>query len=533
MPADVQEICKTLATLKAERSKHEEVWRQCCDLTDPLRGDGFNQDKLDAQSGQRKQAEILDSTGTDAAQLLAAEISSGTTPANAVWFELAASDETDEEKRFFGESALTVWENIHSSNYDAERMESVLDAIIIGWQAMYIDVDREVGGYVFERWSPAKVYLAASKPGGIPDCVYRVFTLTAEQAVAEFGEEALSEKTRKLAKAKPLDQIEIVHVIRPRREYKAGGRMARNMPIESVHVEVGEKRLLRESGYHEHPVAVARWARLPNSLYGVGQVYKALPDIKMLQDMWRLDLGAGEIAVGGMYVAEDDGVLNPRTIKIGPRKVIVANSVDSIKPLQSGSNFQYSDTRIQQLQARIRKTMLSDHLPPADGPTKTAYEYSVRLQMLRKILGPIFGRQQAEEMAPTVERCFGLAARAGILGAPPESLANRAYHVKYIGPLARAQRLEEVQAVERVAQDLTAIVALAPEALDNVDFDEAVRVIADGAGVPMKIVRDKDAVQAVRDARAQKQQQDQQAAMQQQAALTMQDAAAKRMATAQ
>ncbi|MDU9765487.1 portal protein, partial [Helicobacter pylori] len=76
------------------------------------------------------------------------------------------------------------------------------------------------------------------------------------------------------------------------------------------------ERLSRDAGDR------ARWQRLPNSAYGVGQVYSALPDIKMLQSMWRLDLGAGELAVAGMWIAEDDGVLNPRTIKIGPRKVI-------------------------------------------------------------------------------------------------------------------------------------------------------------------------------------------------------------------
>ncbi|KAK6697164.1 hypothetical protein SNK04_014252 [Fusarium graminearum] len=37
-----------------------------------------------------------------------------------------------------------------------------------------------------------------------------------------------------------------------------------------------------------------------------------------------------------MWVAEDDGVFNPRTAKLGARKILIASSTDAIKPLQTG-----------------------------------------------------------------------------------------------------------------------------------------------------------------------------------------------------
>ena len=505
--SDASAIVRRLGQLKTQRAPHEQVWRECFDYTYPLRGSGLNQDAIDAERGQSKQADILDSTGTDAAQLLASEIASGTTPANTLWFEYAVtgSSDDDAETRWFGDAAKTVWENIHASNYDSERLDAVMDAICGGWMVLYIDEDREAGGFAFERWPLAECYVAASKPGGLPDTVFREYTLTAEQAVAVFGEAMVSEQTRKLATDKPDEVVKFVHSIQPRKSPTPGAKLARNLPVESCHVEVANQHTVRESGYHEMPVIVARWQRLPNSAYGVGQVYSALPDIKMLQSMWRLDLGAGELAVSGMWIAEDDGVLNPRTLKIGPRKVIVANSVDSMKPLQSGSNFQYSSDRIDRLQAKIRRTMLADQLPPADGPTKTAYEYSVRLAVLRKILGPIFGRLQSEELGPTALRCFGLAYRAGILGQAPASLGNRDFHVRYVGPLARAQRLEEVAAVERVVEDAKAMAEVWPGAVDVIDADEAMRVVGAGSGIPAKVLRDVESLKALRDARAEQQ----------------------------
>jgi hypothetical protein len=40
-----------------------------------------------------------------------------------------------------------------------------------------------------------------------------------------------------------------------------------------------------------------------------------------------------------MWIAEDDGVLNPRLVKVEPRRIVVANSVDSMKPLLTGADF--------------------------------------------------------------------------------------------------------------------------------------------------------------------------------------------------
>ena len=531
--ADPKLIIKRLDELKPERLRHEDHWKRCADYTFPLRGEGFNQDKLDAVSGQRKQADILDSTGTDCVQTLASEISSGTTPANALWFELDVGGEEDGGERWLDDAADTIFRHIHSSNFDSERMEAIIDAITFGWLCYYVDEDRERGGLSFEHWPLGQVFLSASKPGAKPDTVYRVFSLTARQMAEEFGEEAVSDEVRKSLKEKPETRFELVWSIYPRRDYKPGSKMAKNMPIASCWVERQTQHLLRESGYHEMPVVVARWERLPNSVYGVGQVFRALPDIKMLQDMWRLDLGAGEIAVAGMWIAEDDGVLNPRAIKVGPRKVIVANSVDSMKPLETGSNFNYSTDRIERLQARIRRTMLADQIPPVDAPTKTATELMIRVENLRKILGPIFGRLQSEELATMVERCFGLAYRAGVLGEPPESIAGQDFSVKYIGPLARSQRLEEVTAVERLAANIGALAQFFPEALDTFDSDEAVKVMGDGMAIPNKVLRSAEQIKAVREAKAQAAQEQQQQAMAQQGAMAMQDAQAKRMATAQ
>lgn len=521
------QICKTLSTLKSLRSPHEQVWRDCFDHTYPMRGNGFYSEMMSAQEALNRKAKIFDGTTTDAARTLSSSVQSGMTPANSLWFGMDVAQAAEEEKRWLSDSAEIIWENIHASNFDAAAFEGLLDVVCAGWCALHIDQDREKGGYLFDLWPISGVFCSASKPGGKIDSVYRTYKLTAEQAVAEFGEGNVSETTRKLAKDKPQELIEFVHAIYPRTTHMVGARLAKNMPIASCKIEVSAKKLVSESGYHEMPVVVPRWMMIPDSVYATGPVMDALPDARTLNEMVRMDLAAADLAIAGMWIAEDDGVLNPRTVKVGPRKIIVANSVDSMKPLQSGSNFNYSDSRITRLQAAIRKTLMADQLQAQDGPAMTATEVHVRVNLIRQLLGPVYGRLQTEYLQPLIERCFGIAYRAGILGQAPESLSGRPYTVRYLSPLARAQKLEEVNAIDQyvagcsMAAQAQAQAGQQPDAMDNVDLDAAARFRGEALGVPSSVIRseaDRDKVREERAAAQQAaQQQQQQMAMQQMA----------------
>lgn len=514
--------------LKSARAQHENVWKQCFDYTYPIRGSGLQGNIIDAQQGLAKNAELLDGTATDGARTLTSAIMQGLTPNAALWAMLDVGQESDEEKRWLYDAAVAIWENIHNSNFDSSGYEAVLDAVIAGWFVLYIDQDREAGGYVFEHWHIAGCYCASTRTDGRVDTVYRYYQLPAAAVVREFGEDRVSKDVRDLAKGpKPDTMVDLVHVIEPRTPHVVGAVRAKNLPFASLHGEVKTKNLLREGGYHEFPCAVPRWLRIPNSAYGVGPVYDALPDIKELNDTKFMQKAAMELAIAGMWIAEDDGVLNARSIKVGPRKIIVANSVDSMKPLMTGADFNVAFTAEDRLQAAIRRILMSEELSPRDGPVISATEVYQNMQLLRQKLGPVFGRFQSEYLRPLIERCFGLALRAGALGTPPQSLGNRTFSVKYISPMARSQKMEEVQAVDAFLGGVMAAAQADPQVaqdmLDNIDLDEAMRFKGEALGVPTLIRRKPEDVAARRKARAEAQQ----AAVQKQQAGEVQMEAAK------
>lgn len=533
---------RRLDSLRNLRQQHEQTYRQCFLYVDPIRADGFQSGEMTSDQIQAQRALLTDSTAPDAVRMLASAIMSGLTPSNSRWFSLDVGREDDEERRWLDQSADLLWENIHNANYDAEGFECALDLAGGGWFVLFIDEDRDRGGLVFTQFPLAGCYIASTRADGRPDTLFRPFKLSAEQAVAEYGEQAVSAKVREaIAKNKPDEQFEFVHAIYPRKISAVDAKLAKNLPYASCHIEVATKSYVRESGYHECPFVAPRWKRITTgSPYGVGPVADALPDIKTLNTLVRMELAAADLAVSGMWIAEDDGVLNPRTIKVGARKIIAANSVDSMKPLLTGSDFNVAFTIKADLQRQIRKVLMADQLEPKDGPAMTATEVHVRVNLIRQLLGPVYGRLQAEWLRPMIERCFGLAYRAGVFAPPPQSLGNREFTVKYVSPMARAQKLEDVSAMDRFETGLgiaaAALAQVDPESAvelyDNYDHDKAARTKAELLGVPAELIPSARDIAAKREQRAQARQAQQQQVMVQQGMAAAAEEGGKRIGAA-
>jgi hypothetical protein len=506
-------IIRRQAQLASQRSRIEHIIRDCYDHSYPLRGADFSTVaapggfELNIGYGATKKALLLDSTASDGCRILAAAMVSGATPSNSRWFGLDVEGADEEGKAWLDSAADTLWTNIHNSNYDSVAFESMLDLVIAGSSCLFVDEDAERGGFRFEMWSLAQCFFAASKPGGRIDTVYRKHALTAEQAVNRFGIEKVSEAIAKAYYDNPDQTFEFIHAIYPRAMYMPGARLAKNLPIASCYVEVATKKIVSESGFHEMPCIVPRWMLIPGSHLAVGPMFEALPDVRTLNKLIEFVMTNADLAIAGMWIAEDDGVLNPRTIKIGPRKVVVANSVDSMKPLQPASKFDVAVMEIDRLQKAIRKVLMADQLTPQDGPAMTATEVHVRVELIRQLLGPVYGRLQAEYLQPLVERCFGIAYRAGVFLAPPRSIADREMSVRYISPLARSQKAVDVAAMDRFEYSLanTAAATGREDLLDIYDVEEAQRVRAENLGVPLKLLKTEEEVAEIRDARAQKQ----------------------------
>jgi hypothetical protein len=225
----------------------------------------------------------------------------------------------------------------------------------------------------------------------------------------------------------------------------------------------------------------------------------------------KYDLANMDLAIAGMWGAVDDGVLNARSVRVGPRKVVVMAEKDNFWPLTPGGDFKLAAVEIDRLQRAIRKVLMADQLEPMKkaGEPPTATEIVVRVEMIRQLLGPVYGRMQSEFLQWLVMRCFGIAYRAGVCSPAPRSLMQRVLTVKYVSPIARAQKATDVQAMDRYEGSLLNKATLLGKAgqpfeqvLDNYDWDEADRHRAELLGVPQRLIPDKDDVDEKRKARS-------------------------------
>lgn len=507
MSETAAQLERRITQLVSQRQQSDHIWKEVFDYLAPERSIGWHNTSTDAAAGTaaEQRARIYDGTAIDAAEIFKSNISSWMTPENSRWFGLDAGQDDELSTAWMDGAAQFLFEHIHSAGFGAVSGECYSDMVPAGWFVLYIDEGKDeqgspAGGYNFEQWPLHQCYVASSKPAGRVDTIYRVFSPTVEQVVAEYGEDKVSEETRKkFQDGKLTETVDMLWAIEPRRKGQQGyGKLAKNLPWRSCHMERKKKHIVRESGYHEFPCAVPRWRLIPGTPYATGLGSNALPDVKTLNDIVKMELMSLDIAVAGMWKAVDDGVLNPKTVRVGPRKIVMMASLDSMAPLETGADFNVSFSKAERLQNAIRRVFMADLLTPVGGPVRSATEVAQNMNQIRQLMAPILGRLQSEFLQVLVERCFNIAYRAGALvaklGPVPEGLLGRDYTVKYISPLARSQKMEEVNAIDGF---IAALIAAAggtgdQSILDTIKMDEAMYEKGLAQGVPAKLLRGPD-----------------------------------------
>lgn len=497
-------IIASYKKLVTDRQTLNSIWHECFKYVYPIRGQGFN--SSDIGTAHKEAAVLFDSTATDSVRLLASSVLSALTPPHQQWFSLTINNVNDEyiprdAKEWLEDSAELLFKKIHASNYDAQALEFFTDEMVGGMLGLY--VEHVEGNFSFEVWPLASLYCAEILGRGYIDTVYRSVGFTAAEAVKRFGIDKLSDHIREeyVKDNYSTKQFSFIHTIRPRLN-KAGvqakGRLQKQLPYESIYVCEKSGHVVSESGYHEMPVIVPRWMRIPDSDYAFGPMYDALPDTKTLNKVVEFMLQNAEMAIAGMFVAKDDGVFNPNTVRIGPRRVWMATDVNNIKPLHTGGDINFAVAEISRLQNQIRRTLLADQLGPSEKSNMTATEINTRTNIIRQILGPIFGRLQAEYLVPLITRCFGLSLRNGDFGEVPASLENTGFDITYRSPLALAQKQQQLTAIDQFELRLAQKLQTNPELADLYDSESALRKSAELLGVDIALINDDQKVAMLR-----------------------------------
>jgi hypothetical protein len=457
------EIIRRAERALDRRRPWEGVWRDCYDHV------------LAATPGTGGPA-LYDGTAADAAETLAASLLAELTPPWSRWFGLSPVDEAADPElaRMLEAAAETLQGHLDRSNFALEMHQAFLDLVVAGTGVLLVE-EAPPGETSAFRFTAVPLREAVLEEGvsGRLDTVFRLARLSATAIATRYPGAPLPPD---LFRADEPDATHrVIEAVWP----------ARNGPRFAAMLERdGEGTLLAEGRFDQNPFLAFRWMKAPGETYGRSPVMKALPDIRTANKVVELVLKNASIAATGIWQADDDGVLNPATVRLEPGSIIPkAVGSAGLTPLAAPGSFDVSQLVLSDMRARIRGALLADRLSAPKDARMTATEVLERSAETARLLGATYGRLQAELLTPLISRCLSILRRRGEV--PPILLDGEEARIAYQSPLARVQGRADAA---NTLLFLQAIAALGPAAAPVVDLPAAARHLARTLSAPTAIL---------------------------------------------
>jgi hypothetical protein len=455
----------------------ESLWRECYGYALPQRGAGFASDMA---PGRNPAERLFDGTALDAVDQLAASLLAELTPPWSQWFGLIPGRDVGPLERGLLAENLdrateTVQAHFDRSNFAVEVHQAFLDLAAIGSATLLLE-EAPVGGLSAFRFTAVPMAEIAFEGGADGQIAghFRETTLSPSALRARFPDCHLPAERHGSGER----ALRVVEAVLP---------MARGHAYLAMLDDGGSAASLLSSGHFEtSPFISFRWLKGAAELYGRSPVMNALPDIKTLNKVVELVLKNASIAVTGIWQADDDGVLNPANIRLVPGSIIPkAVGSSGLTPLQAPGRFDVSSLMLDELRARVRRTLLVDRLGPISGPRMTATEVLERAGETARLLGATYGRLQSELLTPLLGRALAILRRRGEI--PEIELDGRLVDLQYKSPLARLQARDDVQ---NVLMWLETTQRMGAEAMATVDLPATAQWLGHRLGVPGQLVRE-------------------------------------------
>ena len=497
-------LMKRFGSLKTYRSNWESHWQEIGDFVAPNKGNITKK----RTHGDKNTERIFDGTAQFAAELMASSMHGMLTNSGTPWFSLRYTDdefETDDTAKEWLEAATDkMYVEIGRSNFHEAINELYFDLVTFGTAVMFVDTDKE-GTLRFSTRHISECYVSEDEFGRV-DTVFREFKMPARAAVAQFGEENITQRLLKKSQDDPYDMVELLHVVMPRYDRDTVKIDAKNKPVASIYLDPGDKKIISESGFDEFPYMVPRFRKASyENGYGRSPAMTALADIKMLNEMSKAVIQAAQLQIHPPLLVPDDGFILPVRTVPGGLNFYRSGTRDRIEPLNIGANNPLGENQLEQRRTAIRAAFYVDQLVTGNRPGMTATEVIQKSTEKMRILAPLTGRLQSELLRPLIDRIFNLISKKKGFAPAPETMAGNEIDIEYVSPLAKAQRQGDIQASLELFQFLAPLMQVDPNVVDFLDVDGLAKHIIKTTGVPASVVRGAEEVAVIREQKQQMQ----------------------------
>lgn len=516
--------------LKLERQPYMAQWRAIASHIRPATGHFLDPKTKNEASDRWNQ--IYDNTAIIASDILASGLMSGLTDQQSQWFYLTTGspdlDESYAVKQWLADVQQVIYMQLAKTNAYQAFHQGWLELGCYGVWACAILEDEKHGFHCY----PLTVgqYAIACDFRGMPNTLYREFTMTASQIIEAYGESKAPRSVRDEYNAGRYDkEFTVLHAIEPRFERDISKTDNKNMPYRSLVLIINEGfgesadgQILDESGFLEFPAVVGRWGAQTDEVYSSecpGMV--VLGDVKQLKHEQLQKGNAIDLQVNPPLILPSSA--KETEVDLGPGGINFADvagaNAQAHKASTAELNLSYLREDIAETQARIKAGFHVDMFLMFTGEGRanmTATEVAERKAEKILMLGPVLSRFNNEILKPFIERVFAILNRRGLIPPPPEELQGKELNVEYSSILARSIR--ELQANTNLRAITTAMqfAQIDPTVMDNLNTDKAVQVLFDQLGASPELLRPSEEVEQIRQQRAQAQQQQAQAEQMQQ-----------------
>ena len=392
-------------------------------------------------------------------------------------------------------------------------------ACVFGTALMYMEEGKE-STFNFEQFKIG-TYCIAENEEKVVDTVFRWFKLTARQAMQRFGEDDLPPKMKKAIKAGKWDEeFKFIHCVYPNADRKKDAVGPEGMAFASVYLAEEEKKIVMQGGYEEMPYFCLRWSRWgsENQAWGCSPGFEVLSEARQINYVTQYNDALVELkAYPRVFVPDSlDG-----NVEMAAGAATVLKSDDMARGVKPEEWMTKGETgEIAEMLARKEKAIneaffvdVFKALSQLDEKiTESTYGAVALLQgeKLDQFTGT-FDQYRTEVINPLVRRGIGIAYRNGLLKDPPAALMQPPGNdpkapaelvvpkitIKSRVTLALSQ--SKIVGIEKTLQALEPFMQANVQIADNVNWNDLVRVLGRGNGVPegvffpLKVVAEKQA----------------------------------------
>jgi hypothetical protein len=371
---------------------------------------------------------------------------------------------------------------------------------------------------VYKSYTVKNCTLIENEEGYIEGC-YIEETLSRADLIKKYGDAAKPKKGLSSGKDLNTEMVTYLHVVRPNPNFKEGSLNASDFEYMSLHFELKDGHILRDSGFHENPIA---WSRLEKCS---GETYSRSPAIDLLPDIYELNEAIRQFYRGSEKDNDppkallDDGAYGGGVIDLSPKAFNVLDvsgrqTGNPIVDLHTPVNRQYLLAMIENLKQEIYEGYYLDQILDLNNEKRqTLGEAEIRNEIRSEPLASILVRILEEKYIPVVETSISLLFQIGEIGVLPGSDQQKMaqavgkevyiipeevaslikagddfYELQFISPAARIMRAEELRGLKNAIGLSVEIREADPKPLMRYNMEKVIDLVNELEGVPDSVM---------------------------------------------